>query len=190
MIIHRGMLNITNVVTFQCKGASGVEFRKSVKEDINYIMDIIKQAQAYLREKGIPQWQNGYPNSEIISRDIEDNNSYVLVRDGRIVGTAVISFEGEKTYDCIYNGQWLSDKPYAVIHRIAVDSSLKGQGFAAVILAEAEKLCLKRSVHSLKVDTHEKNLSMQTLLKKNGYIYCGIIYLEDKSERVAFEKVI
>jgi GNAT superfamily N-acetyltransferase len=167
-----------------------LEFRKSEKADISYIMDIIKHATSYFKEKGIPQWQNGYPNIETISRDVENSNSYVLVKEGKIAGTAVISFDGEKTYDSIYDGQWLSDKPYAVIHRIAVDSSLKGQGLASIIIAEADKLCLQYNVHSLKVDTHEKNMSMQSLLKKNGFKRCGIIYLEDKSRRVAFEKVL
>lgn len=41
----------------------------------------------------------------------------------------------------------------------------------------------------IKVDTHEENISMQKLLKKNNFKYCGIIYLEDKSKRIAFEKI-
>jgi hypothetical protein len=30
---------------------------------------------------------------------------------------------------------------------------------------------------------------MQKLLKKNNFSYCGIIYLEGKAPRVAFEKL-
>ena len=43
---------------------------------------------------------------------------------------------------------------------------------------------------SIKVDTHKDNISMQKLLRKNDFKYCGIIYLEDGSERIAFEKLI
>lgn len=35
---------------------------------------------------------------------------------------------------------------------------------------------------------HEDNILMQSLLKKNGFEYCGIVYLEDGGKRVAFEK--
>ena len=31
---------------------------------------------------------------------------------------------------------------------------------------------------------------MQRLLEKSGFKYCGIILLEDNSERIAFEKII
>ena len=39
------------------------------------------------------------------------------------------------------------------------------------------------------MDTHEDNISMQRLLEKNNFKYCGIIYLEDGNKRIAFEKL-
>ncbi|AAK80697.1 ribosomal protein S18 acetylase RimI-like enzyme [Clostridium acetobutylicum] len=167
-----------------------MEFKRASKSDINNIMNIIKQSQEYFKQKGIDQWQNNYPNFEVIKEDIEKEDSFILLKDSRIVATAVISFSGDKNYDNIYEGKWLSYSSFAVIHRIAVDSNCKGEGLASVIIKEAEKLCLNKDVHSIKVDTHKNNLSMQKLLKKNGFKYCGIIYLEDKSERLAFEKLL
>lgn len=165
-------------------------FRKAVKADIDNIMSIIKQAQAYFKVQGIDQWQNNYPNDETISKDIANEYGYVLVIDGKIVGTTAVSFDGEKTYDRIYNGQWLSDRSYAVIHRMAVDEDFKGQGLSSLMVKKIEALSLENKIHSIKVDTHEKNLPMQRTLQKNGFQYCGIIYLEDKSKRIAFEKLI
>lgn len=167
-----------------------MEFRRTVEADISSIMNIIKQAQAYFKENGIDQWQNGYPNEEVIKNDISYEHSYVLLNDDKIVGTAAISFDGEKTYDDIYEGQWLSNGTFAVIHRIAVDNEYKGLGLSSIIIKNVEELCFSRGVTSIKVDTHIENLSMQRLLRKNGFQYCGIIYLEDKNKRVAFEKVI
>lgn len=166
-----------------------MEFRKTLESDIGDIMNIIKQAQDYFKDHGIDQWQNNYPNFETIKNDINNKNSYVLLNDNKIAATAVISFDGEKTYDTI-EGRWLSNNKYAVVHRIAVDNNFKGQGLSSTILEHAEKMCLERSVHSIKIDTHKENIPMQKLLKKNNFKYCGIIYLEDKSERIAFEKII
>ena len=67
-----------------------MEFRKSVKSDIPEIMGIIKQAQDYFKEKNIDQWQNGYPNEEVINNDIENEESYVMIKDDKIVATTVI----------------------------------------------------------------------------------------------------
>jgi predicted GNAT family N-acyltransferase len=167
-----------------------MEFRKTVKTDINDVMNIIRQAQVYFKELGINQWQNDYPNVEIINNDIDNENSYVLLKDNNIVATAAVSFEGEKTYDSIYEGQWISNKEYAVIHRIAVNNNYKGLGISSKIIRNVEQLCLKKSVYSIKVDTHEENLSMQKMLKKNQFQYCGVIYLEDGSKRIAFEKIL
>ena len=52
-----------------------------------------------------------------------------------------------------------------------------------------QRVCLENNIHSIKIDTHKENLSMQKLLKKNNFSYCGIIYLESKAPRVAFEKL-
>lgn len=167
-----------------------MEFRKAMEVDIDSIMNIIKQAQEYFKEQGIDQWQNNYPNVETIKNDIEKGYGYVLLKDGKIVGTVSVSFDGEKTYENIYEGKWISNLQYAVVHRMAIDSKLKGKGLASIIMKNIEKMCLDRDVHSIKIDTHEDNKSMQRLIDKNGFKYCGIIYLADGSKRLAYEKLI
>ncbi len=166
-----------------------MQFRKAVETDINNIMNIIKQAQAYFKQQGINQWQDDYPNIETIRNDIKHKNSYVLLKDNNIIATVVVSFDKEKTYDYIYDGEWISNDEYVVIHRMAVDNSYKGLGLSSQIIKNVEQLCLSKGVHSIKIDTHEENIPMQNLLKKNKFQYCGIIYLEDKSKRIAFEKI-
>jgi len=53
-----------------------------------------------------------------------------------------------------------------------------------------EKMCLEKGIHSIKIDTHEQNISMQRLLDKNGFQYCGVIFVADQSPRVAYEKIL
>ncbi|MGL4337191.1 MAG: GNAT family N-acetyltransferase [Turicibacter sp.] len=167
-----------------------MELRKSDINDVARIMEIITEAQVYFKENGVDQWQNNYPNVEVIRQDIMNDESYVLVDKGQIVATAVISFVNDANYDVIYDGEWLSCEEYVVVHRIAVDNKFKGKGVSAQIIARVEEQCLARDVHSIKVDTHEDNTSMQKLLIKNKFNYCGVIYLSDGSKRVAFEKLI
>ncbi|GFN34932.1 GNAT family N-acetyltransferase [Tepidimicrobium xylanilyticum] len=167
-----------------------MEFRKAIESDIDNIMNIIKQAQDYFKEQGIDQWQNNYPNPEVIREDIDRGYGYVLLKEGEIVGTVAVSFDGEKTYEKIYDGQWISNFDYAVIHRLAIDSYYKGQGLASIIIKNIEKMCLKENIKSIRIDTHEDNKSMQRLIQKNGFKYCGIIHLRDNSKRLAFEKII
>ncbi|NLP33917.1 MAG: GNAT family N-acetyltransferase [Clostridiales bacterium] len=167
-----------------------MEFRKSTLADADGILEIIRQAQAYLKSQEIDQWQNNYPDMETIKKDIQDQIGYVLVKDGVILGTVAVSFDGEKTYNRIYEGDWKSNGPYAVVHRIAVREEYKGQGVSSIILDQVERMCMERRVYSIKIDTHEENQSMQKFLYKYGFEYCGVIYLEDQSKRIAFEKII
>ena len=167
-----------------------MEFRKAIEADLHSIINIINQAQSYFKERGIDQWQNNYPNSETVKNDIKNENGYVLLKDNIIIGTVVASFDLDKNYDSIYDGKWMSNHKYVVIHRLAVDSSYKGLGLSSVIINNIVKISLGNGIYSIKVDTHRENISMQKLLRKNGFQYCGIIYLGDKSERIAFEKVL
>src|SRR5699024_4468769 len=152
------------------------------------IMNIIGQAQKYLKQQGIDQWQNNYPNIDTINQDIDNGNSYVLVDNEKLLGTVAVIFDGEKTYNSIYKGEWISYGKYTTIHRMAVDSNYRGKGISLLILENVEKMSLDRGIHSIKVDTHRGNIPMQKFLQNHGFKYCGIIYLEDGDERLAFEK--
>lgn len=165
-----------------------MEFRKTVESDLNSVMRIVRQAQKYFKENGIDQWQNNYPNLETIKNDIKNGYGYVLAEHGQIIGTVAVSFDGEKTYENIYDGQWLSNNEYAVIHRMAVLNDYKGKGISSVIMRKVEEMCLDKGIHSIKIDTHSDNVSMQRLILNNSFKYCGVIYLNDNSKRVAFEK--
>lgn len=167
-----------------------MELRKATEVDIDSIMNIINQAQTWFKDQGVDQWQNNYPNPETIKRDIDNNYGYVLLKDNVVISYVAFIFDGEITYNSIYDGEWISNGEYAVVHRMAVDSRYKGQGLASVVFKYIEGLCLEKEVYSIKVDTHEDNIPMQRLLYKNGFRYCGIIYLEDGSKRIAFEKIL
>ncbi len=165
-----------------------MNLRLSNEKDLTEIMSIIDEAKKFLKNNKVDQWQNGYPNKEVILNDINKNESYVIENNGEVIGTTALSFAGEKNYDKIYEGKWISNGPYAVIHRIAV-SKVKGlKNIGTEILKKSEELCIANGINNIKIDTHEDNIPMQKLLLKNNYKYCGVIYLEDGSKRIAFEK--
>lgn len=163
-------------------------FRRARPEDLPAILAFVGQAKAYFKRAGIDQWQNGYPNTEVISGDIVRGQSYVYVWNGRVAGTAAVLPAPEKTYAVITEGSWLGGPDYIVVHRIAVDESLKGRGIAGLLLRGVETLCRAGGRSGIRADTHEQNASMRRLLQKNGFRLCGKIFLEDGSERVAYEK--
>ena len=169
-----------------------MHLRKTKTEDIPVVISIIGDAIEELRKASIDQWQNGYPNASSIENDIAKGWGYVLVEDDEIVATLALCFDKDPNYEVIADGEWLNQEPYAVIHRIAVRRSRKGQGLAGVAMKMCEDICLDRGIFNIRIDTHRQNLSMQRMLQKAGYVYCGIIFLIDAvgAQRLALQKVL
>ncbi len=168
-----------------------MKIRKTKLEDIESILTIVEAGRTYLASLGSVQWQNGYPNRASFEEDIKNGESYVLVDDDRdhVLGCMALSFREEKTYNVI-DGAWLTNEAYGVIHRIAIDSSQKGKGLAEKFLEFSERKAIDNNVFSIKIDTHEKNSSMIKLIEKNDFKYCGVIIVNDGTQRVAFEKIL
>lgn len=166
--------------------------RKAVFEDSKAIMSIISEAQQYFKINNIDQWQNGYPNLDIVHSDISNNYTYVLTENGRVIAAYSLITGNEPSYDKIYDGNWLTDSKdsYAVIHRMAVTDNKKGSGIALMLMDKISKQIEKQNIKSIRIDTHVQNKSMQRLLSKAGFKYCGIIYLPNQTSRIAFEKLL
>lgn len=160
-----------------------MEIRKAQLQDLESIMAVYVIAKQFMQETGNKhQWIDGYPSSTLIMDDIQTGNCYVCTADDdEIVGVFYYRQGPDKTYAKIYEGKWLNDEPYGVIHRLA--GTGKGKGIAAVCLNWCFRQC-----NNIRVDTHRDNLVMQQILKKNGYTPCGIIYIENGTERLAFHK--
>lgn len=169
-----------------------MKIRLSTLSDVPRILEIIDDAKALLKSLDIDQWQNGYPNKEQIENDIANNESYVVVDNDGIIGTTMFTTKKEPTYKEVIDGKWIikEAKPYGVIHRLATSKKHRKQGIAQFIFDEMHQKLKEQSIQSLKIDTHENNLGMQSLIKKMGYQYCGIIYTSYGDKRLAFEKII
>ena len=166
-----------------------MDFRHAQISDIPLMMEIIRDAQASLRSQGVDQWQNGYPNEEQLQKDIHQQGSYVLTRDGAPIAMMALLPGPDPTY-AVIDGAWLTAGEYYVIHRLAVSSLFKGVGTAARMLSEAEAICHREGIPALRVDTHHDNKPMQRFLAKGGFTPCGNIRLADGSPRIAFEKML
>lgn len=164
-----------------------MEIRHSTEKDFIQIMKIYEYARSFMAAHGNPdQWgPTNWPPEELIHSDIAAGNSYVCICDHKIVGTFFFC-QGpdiDPTYHKIESGAWLEQSPYGVIHRLAGDGTVRGIGQSCIEWA------YKQCGH-LRMDTHGDNKVMQNLLKKCGFEYCGIIYVEeDSTPRLAYEKL-
>ena len=107
-----------------------MHIRKSTHKDLDSIMYTYEFARQFMRSNGNTfQWINGYPQIDVIKNDINAQKSYVVVNDDNdILGTFYFAMEEDITYKKIYQGEWLNNNSYGVIHRIASNGKEKGIG--------------------------------------------------------------
>ena len=159
--------------------------RKAKESEIEKICGIYERGRAFMRGAGNEkQWVNGYPGREDVMKDLEDGTLYVLCDGDEIACVFCCMTEEEPTYAKIHEGKWIRGGAYATVHRIAVSDEYRGKGAAGLCFDFALSLC-----GSVRADTHRDNIPMQKALLKNGFEYCGIIYLKNGDERLAYQRV-
>ncbi len=159
-----------------------MQIRKSTAPDLPVFLQSYEHARLFMAEHGNPhQWGTSDPAPAVIENDIRTQHSYVCEENGHIAATFYFNIAPDPTYAVIHGGSWLDDEPYGVVHRITSDGSVKGA--ATFCLDWAFSQC-----GNLRIDTHRDNCVMQKLLAKNNFQLCGIITLENGSERLAYQK--
>ncbi|MDR1526598.1 MAG: GNAT family N-acetyltransferase [Dysgonamonadaceae bacterium] len=166
----------------------GIQLRKARMEDVDRIWQIILQAKEQMRLRNSLQWQDGYPSPENIAHDRECGYGHVLCLNDTVIAYAAVIFDGEPAYENI-RGQWLSDRPYVVVHRLAVADEMKRQGVATRYMQKIEALSREKGIRNFRVDTNFDNLYMQRIFAKLGFTYCGEVQY-NQNRRMAYEKVL
>lgn len=163
-------------------------FRKANADDAVSIWNILKDAIRRRAEEGSNQWQDGYPNPDVVKRDLDNGYGYVLTDKGKVIGYCAIIINDEPEYDRL-KGKWLTTGDFVVFHRVAIAESHLGIGLATHMLREIEAFARRNSIPSVKADTNFDNKPMLRLFEKLGYTYCGEVVFRG-SPRMAFEKVV
>jgi len=163
-------------------------FRKATASEIPAIWEILQQAIARRKEDGSEQWQDGYPNPEVVQKDIERGAGFVLVDGETIMGYCAVLINNEPEYTKI-KGEWLSNTDFVVFHRIAISEAHLGKRLAIEIMKHIEEFALSNNIYSVKADTNFDNNAMLKIFEKLGYSYCGKVYFRG-GEREAFEKLL
>lgn len=171
-----------------------MEIRLAILNDLDDAMQCIEDSRTLLKSLGLKQWnaEDGYPTIDVLKSDILSDSLFVAVEDSSILGCiALLSYESE--YDKPY-GKWLQDtEEYTTIHRLAVKERYRGCGVAKKLIIFATDYALKHSMKSIRIDTHEGNYIMQSLVTRLGFTNCGyVIYqsIMDEPKRLIYEKLI
>ena len=157
--------------------------RNTRPEELDELEIIYANARRFMAENGNPhQWgDEQYPSRALLEEDVRLGQSFVCVEGDEILATYCLTRGPEGYYTPIYEGAWLDDADYVVVHRIANAGKKAGAG----------QFCLRHVLEhygNLRIDTHPDNLPMQGLLNRMGFALCGTLYYTDGTPRLAYQK--
>lgn len=167
---------------------SSMVLKAATESELPIIWEILQQAIEQRRLAGSAQWQNGYPSEQTVKDDIANGVAFVLLEDKVIVAYAAIIVGVEPAYAAI-DGQWLTNGPYAVVHRVARSNAIKTKGIGTKLFELLEIFCTEKRIVSIKLDTNFDNAPMLKIIAKLDYVYCGEIFYQG-APRMAYEKVL
>ena len=167
-------------------------YRKATLKDIEQVMEAVEYSRELLRLQGNGQWQDGYPNQDDFINDINNGRLFVLFEENNpdnVIAVCALTYR-EEDYHHLYEGKWLTDLPYMVMHRVAIKEKYRGRGYGKALFKLFEEQAKIEGYHSLRIDTHEGNSVMRHLIDAAGFTYCGKAILTPNKDRMVFEKVL
>lgn len=165
------------------------EIRAAHKDELNEIMELIAKCVRVMQDGGSDQWDEGYPNKEIISEDIERGTLFVCFEKDKIAGIIVLDENQAEEYEAI---EWTTHKgTHLIMHRLAVHPEVQGKGIARKLIAYAEDVAFRGSYTSIRLDTYAKNVKALELYSRLGYERKGEVNFPDRTAVFpVFEKLI
>ena len=163
--------------------------RKAKISDLKEIMLMYKSCVKGMIANDIDQWGDTYPNTEVITQDLEKKSYYVAEIEGKIIGGINIDRNQDKTYLDI---DW-KDKSdsFLVVHRLGVKEEFWEKKIGKKLMVFAENRVIEKGLRSIRLDTYSGNPKAMEFYRRLGYRELGSINLKpNKNEYYCFEKII
>ena len=161
--------------------------RLATHEDASELLQLVRDCVAGMRAAGIEQWDEVYPNMEVISRDIAAGTLHVTTDAGQMIGCITV----DQFMDPLWRDMnWSeSSEPAAAVHRLMIHPFAQGRGLAKQLMLFAEEKARAMNCRSIRLDTFLKNPAAMALYPRLGYQPTGTAMMR-KGEFAGFEKLL
>ena len=128
--------------------------KNAARTDLEKLYEITKRCARDMIARGIFQWDEKYPSTDILLKDIELGQIWKLEDGNIILGIIVLTEIEDEEYK---NVNWLTKNGNSLyVHRLAVDPKLQGLGYAQKLMNFAEKFAKENNYSSIRLDTFSK----------------------------------
>ena len=149
--------------------------------EIDAILTLTRACGRHMRDNGIDQWDENYPDRAVILHDVETETLFAY-RDGdEVLGIVVLNEWQDEEYGDI-NWSTSDDDKNIVVHRLAVRPDQQGKGLGRKLMDFAEQWARENEYAAIRLDTYSQNPRNQRFYLNRGYTDLGPVYLKYKKE--------
>ncbi len=150
-----------------------ISVRLADEQDLPGLMKLLSDCIRKMRSIGLDQWDEIYPNEQMMRADVLGQHLYVFVASDQIVASWVLNTQQEPEYAAV---AWQSPLSIvAVVHRLMVNPDYEGNGFASAAMRSAEVEAVRRGYTAIRLDAFSLNQRALCLYRRLGYVDVGAV---------------
>lgn len=159
----------------------GYKIKKATTEDVNVIINMLKQIAQWMKDKDINQWKfllDGGDDEEI-EQAILNNETYIVLKDRDIVATFTLLAE-QSEWDREIWGIDISSKSL-YLHRLAIYPAYMGKGIGKSVLTWIENNVQDKDY--IKLDCVANNPKLNNFYRTNNFELVGLVAGHSKYQK-------
>ena len=158
-------------------------------QDAESVMQIIALCIQHMRAHGIHQWDEIYPNLQVVEEDARSGSLFVIRQDGLCIATVCLNDAQPEQYRPL---PWRCAIGRAlVIHRLCVRPEFQHCGAGRRLMEFTEAFAKERGFACIRLDAYTGNPRALALYEKRGYQRIGQAFFPRRELPFdCFEKIV
>ncbi|MFA9376045.1 MAG: GNAT family N-acetyltransferase [Lachnotalea sp.] len=150
-----------------------IEFRKAEEQDLNAVFLVFTDAIDEMIRHNILQWDELYPDRNILYNDIQSRQLYIGMIEDKIASVFVLNQECDEEYT---DGNWeYPNATYYVIHRLCVNPHFQNRGIGLTTMKHIHKEMKQIGIETIRLDSYTLNPYAVKMYTKLGYNKVGYV---------------
>ncbi|MDX3232534.1 GNAT family N-acetyltransferase [Streptomyces sp. ME19-01-6] len=157
--------------------------RQAVEGDIRTVTELWAHAAAWLRDRGIDQWQYP-PRAERIKENITAGECWIVEDDGVPIATITVDAHADPDF-------WTPEEaaePALYVHRMAIRRDVSGLELGSAMLDWASQRAADRGVQWLRLDAWKGNSGLATYYSSRDFTLVRTVDKADRRSGVLFQR--
>lgn len=159
------------------------------QKDTTGVMQLVTLCIQHMRASGIYQWDEVYPDLQVVEEDAYTRSLFVIRQDGLCVASVSLNDVQPDEYRSVK--WWYVSGQALVVHRLCVHPDWQRRGLGKNMMDFAESFAINHDFSCIRLDAYTGNPQALALYERRGYQRVGQVYFPRRELPFdCFEKVL